>query len=131
MQYKPATWNAAHAGPDLAFSIPDVEGCPPAQPMSELLAFMQHETQEAAKAGTGMLTGQIGLLIAGKCKPNMSDPCRCLQFWSERPSSGSDCNVCEAVMPKPENGGVPALVGVDPAATLEQAKEPQRQEGKL
>ena len=47
---------AVHAGPDLAFRIPDVEGCPPAQPMSELLAFMQHETQEAAKASTGMST---------------------------------------------------------------------------
>ena len=55
-----------HAGPDLAFRIPDVEGCPPAQPMSELLAFMQHETQEAAKASTGMSTIYIGHLVASK-----------------------------------------------------------------
>ena len=59
-------WAAAHAGPDLAFRIPDVEGCPPAQPMSELLAFMQHEAQEAAKASPGIPIGHTDNLLTSR-----------------------------------------------------------------
>ena len=124
----PQLGTPVHAGPDLAFRIPDVEGCPPAEPMSELLAFMQHETQEAAKAGTGMLTGQVGLLVASKYTAGVSGPYKCLLSRNDSPSGDPDPNVCEAVMPKPENGGVAAHGDVEPAATPEQAKEPQRQE---
>ena len=112
-----------HAGPDLAFRIPDVEGCPPAQPMSELLAFMQHETQEAAKASAGMSTNLIGLLVVAHLDWPHKTACSLKQEFN-----GIYHDVCNTVMPALENGGVPALEDVKPAATPEQAKEPQRQE---
>ena len=45
--------DAALAGPDLAFRIPEVEGYPSAQPFSALQELMQNELLEEKRAATG------------------------------------------------------------------------------
>ena len=48
-------WNAGGliAGPDLAFSIPEIEGYPSAQPYSAVQQLMQDEMQDAVNASAG------------------------------------------------------------------------------
>ena len=42
------------AGPALEYSIPEVEGCPPAQPYSAVHQWLQQDIHEAVKADKGM-----------------------------------------------------------------------------
>ena len=42
------------AGPALEYSIPEVEGCPPAQPYSAVQQWMQQDIHEAVTADKGM-----------------------------------------------------------------------------
>lgn len=52
-KYRFNAW--VRAGPALEYSIPEVEGCPPAQPYSAVQQWMQQDIHEAVKADKGIL----------------------------------------------------------------------------
>ena len=59
------------AGPDLAFSIPEVEGYPSAQPYSAVQQLMQDEMQDAVNASAGIFPHHMQLARPQVCNCGM------------------------------------------------------------